>query len=147
MDAAARPECLPGTRVEILKAITEWLLIPSPDANTSSSDDHNTPSPPTSNPNTPMSEPASPILDTPSPNPNILWLVGVAGAGKSTIATTIASRFLALRRRGAFLHFDRNDPVNSSPDAVIRTLSYQLARFHPRIQEAVSKELEETPGT
>ena len=145
MDAASRPECLPGTRVELLKSITEWLLIPSPDANASSSDAH-PPSPPTSNPHSPMPKPASLVPDTPSPGPNILWLSGVAGAGKSTIATSIASWFLGLRRRGAFLHFDRNEPINSSPDAVIRTLSYQLSRFHPCIQEAVSKELEENSG-
>ena len=77
---------------------------------------------------------------------NVLWLQGVAGSGKSTISTTIAQRFLTLRRRGAFLHFNRNDEVNSSPAAVIRTISHQLARFHPLIRNAICETLKAHPG-
>ena len=144
MDAASRPECLPGTRVELLKSITEWLLVPSPNADISSRNaDALVPS--ASNVTAPLPKLDPSLQHTTFPSPNVLWLAGVAGSGKSTIATTIASRLLGLRRCGAFLHFDRNDPTNSSPDAVIRTLSHQLARFHPRIREAVSKALEEIP--
>ena len=110
MDSSSRPECLPGTRVELLDILTNWLMAPS------------------------------------EGQKNILWLNGVAGSGKSTISTTIAQRFLALRRRGAFLHFDRNDQVNSNPAAFIRTLSHQLARFNPLIREAICKQLEAKPG-
>lgn len=44
---------------------------------------------------------------------NILWLSGVAGAGKSTIATSISEYFRELGRLGAFLFFTRNksDPA------------------------------------
>lgn len=110
VDSSSRPECLPGTRVELLDFITDWLMAPS------------------------------------AGQENVLWLNGVAGSGKSTISTTIAQRFLALRRRGAFLHFNRNDQVNSSPAAFIRTLSHQLARFNPLIREAICKQLEAKPG-
>ena len=140
MDAASRPECLPGTRVKILRSITEWLLTP-PSSPTDPSPDAGSSSPLSSKPDVPF-----PNLNTPLTGPNVLWLTGMAGSGKSTIATTIASQFLTLRRRGAFLHFNRNDPDNSAPNAVVRTLSHQLSLFHPRIRAAVSKQLEETPG-
>ena len=84
-------------------------------------------------------------MATPSEE-NVLWLHGVAGAGKSTIAATVARHFLSHRRRGAFLHFHRNDTVNNNPTTVIRTLCRQLARFHPEIRKAMSKQLEDTAG-
>ncbi|KAJ7873687.1 hypothetical protein B0H13DRAFT_1633377, partial [Mycena leptocephala] len=46
-------------------------------------------------------------LVMPSDNSNLLWLYSVAGAGKSTISTTVAEHFRNLHRLGAFLHFDR----------------------------------------
>jgi adenylylsulfate kinase-like enzyme len=33
MDAFSRPECLPDTRQDILKFITDWLTTPSPNEN------------------------------------------------------------------------------------------------------------------
>src|SRR6266487_151042 len=44
----------------------------------------------------------------PSEGQNILWLHGVAGCGKSTIANTIAVKFQACKMLGAFLFFDRS---------------------------------------
>src|SRR5882724_9193810 len=100
MDAFSRQQCLDGTRLDILKYITEWL-------------------------------------STPSAGQNILWLHGSAGSGKSTISNTIAERFRALRRLGAFIFFDRTNPVQSDPAAVIRTMAYQLAYSIPDIQPAI----------
>ncbi|KAJ7852745.1 hypothetical protein B0H13DRAFT_2206819, partial [Mycena leptocephala] len=54
-------------------------------------------------------------LTMPSESGNILWLYGVAGAGKSTISTSISQYFRSLHRLGAFLFFDRNNPAGSSP--------------------------------
>ncbi|KAJ7853413.1 hypothetical protein B0H13DRAFT_1642920, partial [Mycena leptocephala] len=48
---------------------------------------------------------------TTPPNPknpgNILWLQGVAGAGKSTISTSVSEHFRELKCLGAFLFFSR----------------------------------------
>ena len=104
MDAFSRQQCLDGTRLDILKYITEWL-------------------------------------STPSAGQNILWLHGSAGSGKSTISNTIAERFRALRRLGAFIFFDRNNPVQSNPAAVIRTMAHQLACADPDIQSAICAEI------
>ena len=84
-------------------------------------------------------------LLSPTPGQNIFWLHGVAGLGKSTISTTIAQHFSGLQRCGAFIHFNRNDAANAEPTAVFRTLSYQLALFHPLIGAAVVKRLKANP--
>ncbi|KAF7340415.1 WD40 repeat-like protein [Mycena venus] len=76
-------------------------------------------------------------LDTPSAKSNILWLHGVAGAGKSTISTTICEYFRSLHHLGAFLFFDRNNPAASSPGGVIRTIAYHLALSNSQIGAAV----------
>ena len=85
-------------------------------------------------------------LTTPSEEENIIWLHGLAGSGKSTLATTIAEYFRDLGRLGAFLFFDRNSATRSEPAAVIRTLSYQLARFEPSIKAAICAEIESDPS-
>ncbi|KAF8578321.1 WD40 repeat-like protein [Ramaria rubella] len=82
-------------------------------------------------------------LMDPSPE-NVLWLHGVAGSGKSTIATTIANYFRGAGRLGAFLFFDRK--AESDPSIVIRTLAYKLASFDSRIREAVSTAIESNHG-
>ncbi|KAF7366240.1 WD40 repeat-like protein [Mycena venus] len=99
-DAALRPQCLAGTRQNIITHITEWLT-------------------------------------TPSERANILWLHGVAGAGKSTISTTVSEYFRSLRCLGAFLFFDRNNAAGSSPGRVIRNIAYFLAVSNAHIQAAV----------
>ena len=80
-------------------------------------------------------------LSTPSGGQNILWLHGPAGSGKSSISTTIAERFRELHRLGAFIFFDRNDPVQSDPRAVIRTMAHQLACADPNIQSAICEKI------
>ncbi|KZP24285.1 hypothetical protein FIBSPDRAFT_857374, partial [Athelia psychrophila] len=83
-------------------------------------------------------------LMTPS-DENVIWLHGGAGLGKSTLATTIAEYFRGLQRRGAFLFFDRNSPIESSPSRVICTLAYQLAEYDEGVRSAVSAAIERNP--
>ncbi|KAJ7235794.1 hypothetical protein C8J57DRAFT_1530491 [Mycena rebaudengoi] len=68
---------------------------------------------------------------------NILWLHGVAGAGKSTISTTVSEYFRELRRLGAFVFFDRNNTTNSSPGGVICTIARQMAESDAQIRAAI----------
>ena len=109
MDAFSRSQCLPNTRQDVLRSITDWLT-------------------------------------TPSEYHNILWLHGLAGSGKSTMATTIAAYFRELGRLGAFMFFNRSDPLKSEPATVIRTLSYKLAQFDPAIKTAISTQIERDPS-
>ncbi|KAJ7613199.1 quinon protein alcohol dehydrogenase-like superfamily [Roridomyces roridus] len=77
---------------------------------------------------------------------NLFWLSGVAGSGKSTIATTVAESFRSLERLGAFLFFDRNNQVQSHPDGVIRTLAYCLAQTNPHIAAAICTAIQRDPA-
>ncbi|KAF7973355.1 hypothetical protein HWV62_15525 [Athelia sp. TMB] len=84
-------------------------------------------------------------LTTPSLETSAIWLTGVAGSGKSTIATTIAEHIHARGQLGAFLFFDRNTPSLSTPDAVIRTLAYQLAMSNKALRDAICDAIERDP--
>ena len=77
---------------------------------------------------------------------NVLWVHGLAGSGKSTIATTVASHFRNLGYLGAFLFFDRSFPERSRPSKVIRTLAYKLGSFDPRIGPAVLAAIKKFPS-
>ncbi len=68
---------------------------------------------------------------------HMFWLTGLAGTGKSTIATTIASwaREKGILR-GSFC-FARDVAEQSSPALVFPTLASQLARFDPRYERAL----------
>ncbi|KAJ7808900.1 hypothetical protein B0H14DRAFT_2307152, partial [Mycena olivaceomarginata] len=65
-------------------------------------------------------------LTTPS-EARIVWLSGVAGSGKSTVATSVAEYFRGLGRLGTFLCFTRNDVVGSDPTLVLHTIAFGLA--------------------
>jgi len=77
---------------------------------------------------------------------SVLWLHGVAGSGKSTIANTVASFFRDLGRLGAFIFFDRAFSEKSHPSKVIRTLAYKLGIFDPRIGTAIATAIDNYPG-
>ncbi|KAF8332322.1 uncharacterized protein EI90DRAFT_3289050, partial [Cantharellus anzutake] len=79
------------------------------------------------------------------PGHNVIWLRGPAGSGKSTILNTVAQHFSELRRRGAFLFWDRNDPLDGEPLCVIRTLAFQLARFNPSFAVKMAEQIEKLP--
>ncbi|KAF9056907.1 WD40-repeat-containing domain protein, partial [Rhodocollybia butyracea] len=75
---------------------------------------------------------------------NILWLSGVAGEGKSTIATSISEYFRELGRLGAFLFFTRN---KSDPSYVIRTIAFQLARSNIHVASAICAAIDHNPAS
>ncbi|KAJ7752320.1 hypothetical protein B0H16DRAFT_794664 [Mycena metata] len=54
-------------------------------------------------------------LTTPSSSGNILWLSGVAGSGKSSVATTLSQHLREADHLGAFLFFTWNNLANSNP--------------------------------
>ncbi|KZP24297.1 hypothetical protein FIBSPDRAFT_822423 [Athelia psychrophila] len=78
------------------------------------------------------------LMNPSDQNQNVLWLRGAAGLGKSTLATTVAEHFAVHQRQGAFLFFDRNEPIESSPSRVISTLAHQLAEHNEAVRTAVS---------
>ncbi|KAJ7911662.1 hypothetical protein B0H13DRAFT_2191460, partial [Mycena leptocephala] len=107
-DASLRPQCLPGTRKDILDDLINRLST-APDGN------------------------------------NILWLHGVAGAGKSTISTTICERFRGLGLLGAFIFFDRNKPATRNARSVIHTIVHSVAKLNPQVHTALYETIEGDP--
>ncbi|KAJ7808904.1 WD40-repeat-containing domain protein [Mycena olivaceomarginata] len=75
-------------------------------------------------------------LTTPS-EARIVWLSGMAGSGKSTVATSVAEYFRGLGRLGTFLCFTRNDVVGSDPTLVLHAIAFGLAKAHPHIERAI----------
>ncbi|KAF9067617.1 hypothetical protein BDP27DRAFT_899473 [Rhodocollybia butyracea] len=78
---------------------------------------------------------------------NLMWLSGVAGAGKSTISTSISQYFQELGRLGAFLFFNRADKLQSDPADVIRTIAFQLARSNIHIASAICTAIDNDPAS
>ncbi len=70
---------------------------------------------------------------------NILWIVGAPGAGKSTIATTIAREFSAPCAR---FFCDRDQPNLRDPRLIWRTIAYNLAANHDNVKAALRQALE-----
>lgn len=76
---------------------------------------------------------------------NVFWLYALAGAGKSTLSTTIAETFRGLRILGAFLSFDRSSTERSDPNMVVRTLAFQLCTNHPRVRKLICAAIDTNP--
>jgi hypothetical protein len=62
-------------------------------------------------------------------SPNVLWISGNPGAGKSAIASSLASRLTEGGRLGSSFFFKRGDVILSNPASLWRTVAYDLAEF------------------
>ena len=60
--------------------------------------------------------------------PNILWLSGTPGSGKSTIASTLVSELGEMGGMGSSYFFKRGDVVLSDPAGFWRTVAFDLAQ-------------------
>ncbi|KIO19622.1 hypothetical protein M407DRAFT_39242, partial [Tulasnella calospora MUT 4182] len=91
--------CLPGTRVEILNRINQW------------------------------------IRDTPTAANRVLWIRGMAGRGKSTVASTVAHNW-GSKGSGAIFHFRRGE--NALDGQFICALVRHLGRdLVPEVKNAI----------
>jgi hypothetical protein len=73
------------------------------------------------------------LLDKDS-TPNIVWISGSPGSGKSSIASSLVSNLTKQRRLGSFFFFKRGDANLNDPAALWRTVAYDLAQSHPCIK-------------
>ncbi|KAJ7208688.1 WD40-repeat-containing domain protein [Mycena pura] len=80
-------------------------------------------------------------LVAPPADSNILWLSGVAGSGKSTIAASIAKHFRERGALGAFVFFSRNK--ENSPRAVLHGIAYGLAMLNREFKVTLCHTLEQ----
>jgi hypothetical protein len=67
----------------------------------------------------------------------LLWLHGLAGTGKSTIANTIASRYMELGLLGASFRFSRDVSGRNVPRFLVQNIAYQPALFNGRFREGL----------
>jgi hypothetical protein len=74
-------------------------------------------------------------------NPRIFWLHGMAGEGKSSIATSVACRLDDENTLGAFFFFSRDRHDRSLPNKVFSSIAFLLSHHHPLIGKAVYEEM------
>ncbi|KZP23567.1 WD40 repeat-like protein, partial [Athelia psychrophila] len=76
---------------------------------------------------------------------SVMWVYGLAGAGKSTLATTIARMMDDVGLLGASFFFDRGITERNS-STLIPTLAHQLAHFDAAIAAKVQQVIRDTPN-
>ena len=76
--------------------------------------------------------------------PNILWMSGNPGVGKSTIASSLESRLTERRRARSCFFFKRGDVNLSDPAAVWRTVAFNLAQCDIKFAKNLVQVLEES---
>src|SRR6202035_4484157 len=69
--------------------------------------------------------------------PNILWIRGSPGAGKSAVASSLVSTLMKGRRLGSFFFCKRGDANLGDPTAIWRTIAHDLAQFHPSLKSGL----------
>jgi ABC-type glutathione transport system ATPase component len=67
----------------------------------------------------------------------IVWLNGMAGTGKSTIARTVARKLDTERRLGASFFFSRDSVDLNNADRFLTTLAFQLTRVSPNLKDYI----------
>jgi hypothetical protein len=75
--------------------------------------------------------------------PNILWLKGHPGVGKSAIATSMVEHLRATKRLGSRFFFQRQKANIMTSSALWRTIAYDLARRYPTIRKAIITKLKQ----
>ncbi|PAV14678.1 nucleotide-binding-oligomerization-domain like receptor [Pyrrhoderma noxium] len=73
--------------------------------------------------------------------PNVLLLIGAAGTGKSTIATTVAGMYQKKGQLGCHIFFIRE---KSNPRNVLQTIAYLLAEYSQLIAKSLSEQLKKS---
>jgi hypothetical protein len=69
--------------------------------------------------------------------PNIAWIDGSPGVGKSSIASSLVSILTEQRQLGSFFFFKRGDAILGDPAALWRTVAYDLAQVHPSMKASI----------
>jgi hypothetical protein len=75
--------------------------------------------------------------------PNILWVSGHPGVGKSTIASTLVTSLGTSHRLGSSFFFVRDNPTLATPAALWCSVAYDLAQLYPVVLRVVLDKLHE----
>jgi hypothetical protein len=85
-------------------------------------------------------------VDDTAPERKILWLHGPAGAGKSSIAQTVAERCAERGQLAASFFFSRTDPRRNSRKYLFSTLAMQIAMTGQDKRGKLERRLTEEPS-
>lgn len=85
------------------------------------------------------------IIEWTEGNEKVLWLRGLAGAGKSAIAQTVAERCAEGGKLVASFFFLRGDPKRSHSKRFCATLAAQLYSLIPEIRSSIQLVIENNP--
>jgi hypothetical protein len=80
-----------------------------------------------------------------SSNQNIFWLRGMAGTGKTTISTTVASQLASNNQLGGSYFFSRGQGTLSGTAHVITTLAVQLCRASSAWDKSIRQAISQSP--
>jgi hypothetical protein len=86
------------------------------------------------------------LSDIRADRPQILWLHGLAGTGKSTLSATVASSLEKSHRLGGTFFFSRTAAERNKPQSVFSAIVSQLVTAVPRLAEQIFAALEENPS-
>ncbi|TDL24718.1 hypothetical protein BD410DRAFT_850870, partial [Rickenella mellea] len=75
--------------------------------------------------------------------PNILWLHGFPGVGKSTIASSLIETLRESHRLGSYFYFERAKATLTTPATLWRTVAYDLACLYPSARNMIISEWDE----
>ncbi|KAJ2919842.1 hypothetical protein MD484_g626, partial [Candolleomyces efflorescens] len=75
--------------------------------------------------------------------PNILWVRGFPGVGKSSIAATVISNVRRLNRLGSRFIFEREKATVSTPNILWRSVAFDLARQYPSVRRMIVERLKD----
>ena len=115
--------CLENTRTDILETILAWV----PDR-------------------APTDDMAGPATSSAREKPNIFWLSGLAGTGKTTIAYTVAQQCHIQGILGASFFCSRSIADCNDPSKIILTIAYQLGLFYKPLRDRVAEVLRNDPS-
>ncbi|KAF8312717.1 hypothetical protein DL93DRAFT_2046601, partial [Clavulina sp. PMI_390] len=105
--------CLAGTRSDALSAIVTWAV-----------GGHQPPY-------------AKPHLHILQPTKQMLWLCGVAGSGKSSIAMSVGRALDDLHLLGSYYGFSAANQAALNPSNLFSTISVHLVKEYPILQPVI----------
>jgi hypothetical protein len=73
--------------------------------------------------------------------PNILWINGHPGVGKSAIASSLVKRLVQSKRLGASFFFQRDNTATTNPNALWRMVAFELSRQYPSVRKSLVAKL------
>jgi Cdc6-like AAA superfamily ATPase len=78
--------------------------------------------------------------------PNILWLHGPAGTGKSAIAQSLCERLESKKQLAASFFFTHGDTLRGNGNRLFPTIAYQLGLHLPEFNDPISRVVGRNPA-